>query len=247
MFCRSLDRRSSGAVISRSAAGRGIKMGRTYSALFVGNSYTFYNKLWDLFQKCAWSAGIDFTVDQVTSGGYCLAQFLDPEDPMHGEFEAKLREHHDFVILQDHSVGPIVDFERFRASVRTIAARLPRDTQAVLFETWGRHEGSGTLEKLGMTGKAMTLALAEAYGRVGRELGLPVSPVGTVFRRVYTEHPEIELYHPDLTHPSPAGSYLAALEHFTTVTGVSPERVTYDGGLDAGTAGILRAEAALGA
>lgn len=217
----------------------------TYSVLFVGNSYTYYNDLWDIFQQCAESAGYHVTVDSVTSGGYHLYQYLDSSDFQAQVFNKRVTQNtYDYVILQDHSTGPIEDYDAFAQAVKTIVDLLPEDTHVVLYQTWGRQEDSETLTKLGLTNETMTQALAEAYQKLGAELDIPVSPVGTAFRDVHVNHPEIELYNMDHTHPSPAGSYLAALTHFAVLTGDSPENVTYDGGQDPGAAQILREAAA---
>ena len=213
---------------------------RPYSALFVGNSYTYYHQLGSLFCSCARSAGCDFAADTVASGGYHLGQYLYLADPMHREFEEKIARSWDVVFLQEHSVGPILDYDGFTGAVRSIAGRLPASARVVLFETWGRREDSGTLAELGMTAQTMTDALAEAYRRAGAELGLAVSPVGEVFRHVHTHYPRIGLYEPDGSHPSPAGSYLAALIHLFTVTGALPSAVTCDGPLEPTLARALR-------
>lgn len=216
---------------------------RTHSVLFVGNSYTFFHQLGGLFCGCARSAGYDFTVGTVASGGYHLRQYLYLADPMHREFEERIARGWDAVFLQEYSTGPILDYDGFVVAVRSIAGRLPASTRVVLYETWGRREDSETLAELGMTSQTMTDALAEAYRRAGAELGLAVSPVGEVFRHVHTHYPHIGLYEPDGSHPSPAGSYLAALIHLFTVTGALPSAVTYDGPLEPALARALRSVA----
>ena len=85
-----------------------------------------------------------------------------------------------------------------------------------------------------------TEELAQAYRKVGTELGAEISPVGTAFAHVLVAHPEIELYDPDMTHPSLAGSYLAALCHFTAAYGESPLDIPFTAGLEAQTAAILQ-------
>lgn len=53
-------------------------------------------------------------------------------------------------------------------------------------------------------------------------MGYAVSAVGPAFLDVYTNHPEINLYNADNSHPSVAGSYLAALCHYAAIYGLSP-------------------------
>lgn len=78
-----------------------------------------------------------------------------------------------------------------------------------------------------MTNESMTQRLVAAYEAIGRECNMPVSAVGSAFYDVYTNHPEIELYNEDLSHPAVAGSYLAALCHYATVFGKSPIGISY--------------------
>jgi hypothetical protein len=46
------------------------------------------------------------------------------------------------------------------------------------------------------------------------------------------EHPGIDLYQTDKSHPSLAGTYLAACTAFVTLIGKSPRHLSYNGGLD---------------
>ena len=62
---------------------------------------------------------------------------------------------------------------------------------------------------------------------IAAELESALSPVGSAFYDVYTNHPEIELYNEDKSHPSLAGSYLAALCHYAAVWGKSPIGVRF--------------------
>ena len=136
---------------------------------------------------------------------------------------------------------PILDYARFERGAKALYEKIKENgAQFVFYQTWGRKTGSGDLASLKLTNESMTRALAEAYQKLGAELNVPVSPVGTVFYEIYTANPEIELYHEDMTHPSPVGTYLAALCHFTVVAGESPEKVTYRAGIDEAQAIVLK-------
>lgn len=65
-------------------------------------------------------------------------------------------------------------------------------------------------------------------------------PVGVAWSRVRSERPDIELYAADGSHPSYAGSYLAAAVICTTLTGAPFGAAPSDGLLDPDTAAYLR-------
>ncbi len=78
----------------------------------------------------------------------------------------------------------------------------------------------------------------------GARTVLYLSPAGSAFYDVYINHPEIELYQNDGSHPVLAGSYLAALCHYATVYGKSPVGVSFvPNGISADVALILQTAA----
>ena len=220
----------------------GIAKDQTYRVLFVGNSYTYYNDLWDLFTQAAESLGYTVEADHVTQGGYYLDQYLNKKD----EFGIKLmqcfaKNTYNAVFIQEQSTCPIQDYDRFEAAVKALDEKIVANgAKTILYQTWGRQENSPTLLALGWTNKGMTEDLIAAYDKAAAVIGAPVSPVGAAFYDVYTTHEEIELYDPDTTHPSLAGSYLSAMCHLATFTGADVRNVTFDAGLGEETATVLR-------
>lgn len=213
-----------------------------YRVLFIGNSYTYYNDMWDLFTNAGESLGYTITADHVTQGGYYLDQYLNTKD----EFGIKMlqcfaKNSYDAVFIQEQSTCAIQNYDRYEAAVKALDDQIRANgAKTILYQTWGRQEGSPTLLALGWTNKSMTEDLIAAYDRAADTIGAAVSPVGAAFYDVYTAHSDIELYDPDTTHPSLAGSYLAALCHLATFTGADVREVTYDAGLGDETASVLR-------
>ena len=213
--------------------------------LFIGNSYTYYNDMpTAIFERLAASLGHETEVTSITKGGYQLYRHADPADECGARVAAALsgKEPYDFVILQEQSVRPAGENAAdFYASVRDLAARI-RQTGAkpVLYATWGREPGSPTLEKHGWTSEEMTWRLAAAYEAIGRELQIPVAHVGLAFRDVLHSEVDIGLYNPDQSHPSYAGSYLAAATLLGRLLNVDPTAATFTGELTADEAALLR-------
>ena len=183
--------------------------------LFVGNSYTYYSDMPEkLFAPMAEAAGFPCRVTSVTVGGCRLSRFADAEDvPGQKLREAIAGQHYDMVVLQEHGTGPVRDAASFEKSAAALMDLLgPQAERLMFYATCGRKTGHPDLEKLGMTEAELDEALARAYDKAGSQLGLPVAHVGRAFLRHMAQHPEDELYDPDLLHPSLLGSTLAARE-----------------------------------
>lgn len=205
---------------------------KTYEILFIGNSYTFYNNMpTAYFATMAQAAGYQLNVQSITKGAYTLEKFADPKDP-YGALVANALSgttKFDFVILQEQSARPATNPGAFYDGVRPLVERIREiGAQPVLYATWGRKEGSDTLEKNNMTSEEMTWKLASAYDAIAKELDIPVVHVGIAFRELYTGT-KLELYNADKSHPSHVGSYVAALSLFCGIFGADPEDVPLSG------------------
>ena len=190
--------------------------------LFVGNSYTYYNDMPTLFSRLCGCNGKRAMVFSVTHGGRKLHENLDPNDPVTRQLDAVIAQNTmDVCILQEHSILPITDFDRFSANVTGLMDKLG-PARFVLYQTWGRKTGSSFLTEHRLTTRTMTERLRDAYAAVAHRVGADCAPVGLCFWHVWETHPEVELYDPDLTHPSYAGSCLSAMTHFRTLFGQLP-------------------------
>lgn len=205
---------------------------KNYSILFIGNSYTFYNDMPTVyFETIAKNCGYDITVTSITKGAYTLEQFADSSE-VYGAVVANALSgatHYDYVILQEQSVRPAINAPAFYDAVRTLAEKIQKiGAQPVLYATWGRKEGSDTLEKYSLTTESMTWKLAAAYDAIAKELDIPVVHVGLAFYDVHTGS-NISLYNADKSHPSTEGSYLAALALFCEIFQADPVALTISG------------------
>lgn len=196
--------------------------------LFIGNSYTYYNEMPKLLEAIAKGNGKDLQTHQVTRGGWYLHKYLDEKDEFHNKLMDLITEnHYDVCFLQEQSMCPYLDYKRFTDG----ATRLMKHMQSavdefVLYQTWARKEGSPSLEEHNLTADQFGEGIAMAYERFAGEAGLRVSPVGGCFAELRLVDPETDLYHEDKSHPSYAGSCLAALQHYKTLFGEIPENTS---------------------
>ena len=96
---------------------------------------------------------------------------------------------------------------------------------------------------MGSGGAERTVAyLSSFFSDKGHDVEI-VNISGELFYEVNTNHEEIELYDPDKSHPSYAGSFLAAITLFTKVFNEKPSVVTFNGKLSREATGILFAAA----
>jgi len=191
--------------------------------LFIGNSYTFFSDMPSVFEKLCRDNGIEADVYSVTKGGRKLYENIDVDDECTGKLNETINKNKfDWCIIQESSTYPISEFEKFEYGLTKLVEKVPSEN-FLLYETWGRKAGNKMLEELGLTNESMTFALYEAYKKMGEKLNVPVSHVGLNFYDIYCNHPEIDLYNPDLTHPSYEGTCLGALTHYHSIFGEFPE------------------------
>lgn len=220
---------------------------KTYSVLFIGNSYTFYNDMPTIyFETMAKACGYDVKVTSITKGAYTLEKFADPNDVYGKMVDNALKNPgtYDFVILQEQSMRPSLDtVDQFYEGVRKLTEKIrAAGAEPFLYATWGREAGNSKLEEYSMTNESMTWKLAAAYAAIGEELEIPVAHVGLAFYDVYSNS-QIGLYSADGSHPSAAGSYLAAMTLFGSIFGVDPVDAPFKGPASAEEEGVLRAAA----
>ena len=197
--------------------------------LFIGNSYTYFSDLPTLFADLCRANGHDVRVDSVTCGGRKLYEnlneFCSDLNP-HDDYAKKIAElidevEYDVLFLQEQSCLPILNPQMFLAGVVGLSTVIGA-WRTVLYATWGRADGSDTLIHYGWTRQSMTEGLHDSYCQAAEIAHAEVSPVGLCFAEILNKHPEIDLYDPDKSHPSYAGSCVAALSHYKTVFGEMP-------------------------
>jgi hypothetical protein len=180
--------------------------------LFIGNSYTFFNGgMGTLVQSLAAAVkgGRPLEFVEVTKGGQTLEGHW-----AEGKALAQIRKGGwDFVVLQEHSLRPLQDREkmytyakRFDDEIRKVGAK------TVFYETWARKNRP-----------EMQSGLDAAYTGIAKEVTALVAPAGLAWQAALKANPNLSLHIADLSHPTPAGSYLNACVFYETFFGRSPE------------------------
>ena len=218
-------------------------------ALFVGNSYTYYNDLPKLIADLAHSGGDSLYHDQNTIGGYSLQSHATNSNTV-----SKIQNGSwDYLILQEHSQRPSLPLSQVEAQFYPAAYTLDslfhsvRPTaQSVFYMTWGRENGDAsncaTWPPV-CTYEGMDSLLNLRYQTIADSLDAGISPVSVVWRSLRTTHPGIQLYNADESHPSLAGSFVAACTFYAVLFQKDPSLLAYNGGLDSTEAGIIKRSA----
>lgn len=194
--------------------------------LFIGNSYTYVNKLWDVIAALAKAEGHPVSVASVTEGGKTLQYFNDPAGEKGKEARGAIASGgFDIVVLQEQSLRPAVSPALFLTAAASFCEQIrAAGAEPVFYATWGRKEGAAALAQYKLTNETMTAKLNAAYCKAGEVNGAHVACVGLAFYEIYTGHPEIELYNEDGSHPSKAGTFLAALTLYRVIFGETPQK-----------------------
>ena len=218
---------------------------QSIDVLFIGNSYTGVNDLPQLFLSVATSTGDQVTVSSNTPGGSTFQQHCTNQSATYiqqGGWE--------FVVLQEQSQLPAFPLNQVQTSCFPYAAQL-NDlielhnpcAETVFYMTWGRKYGdqdnAPNYPPIG-TYEGMDSLLFERYMYMTEVNDAIVSPVGRVWRYLRNNHPEIELYSSDNSHPSLEGSYAAACSFYTTILRKDPTLITDYCGVTANVAQIIQ-------
>ncbi|MAP37516.1 MAG: hypothetical protein CL698_07700 [Chloroflexi bacterium] len=176
---------------------------KTVRMLFIGNSFTTRNDLPGLLSAIA-EAGACATIESrvIAAGGASLRRHWNA-----GAADTISDGKWDYVLFQEQSRLPIKNGKRFHENVREFVPVMKESgATMVLFMTWARkHEPEN--QKL----------LIDSYNSIGKELAATVVPVGSAWREMLEKHDTPELYAEDGSHPTLAGSYLAACVFYTTL------------------------------
>jgi hypothetical protein len=165
-------------------------------------------------------------VDVEARGGYSLRMHWKSRTAL-----MKIRNgHYSHVVLQGHSLSAIdhpdelaEDAERFHNAITASGSR------TVLYETWARKPNTSLYRKhaLVRTFDDMAGRIDTTYTGIARRLHAELAPVGGAFVRAWKSTPVVSVWGNDGSHPTLAGSYLAACVLYGAITGRDPRESTW--------------------
>jgi hypothetical protein len=176
--------------------------------LFIGNSFTARNNLPGLISDLAAARGLSVEHRLLSIGGASLRTHWNK-----GEALAAIKTgRFDYVVLQEQSTLPIKNAARMRENVLLFDEAIrAAGSKAVLYMTWARQHSPDK-----------QLDISDAYRSVGGEIDALVVPVGEVWQRYVRKHDSPVLYDKDQSHPTIAGTYLAACVFLDALFSKSP-------------------------
>ena len=188
--------------------------GKRIRMLFIGNSFTTKNDLPTLLSAIS-QAGKGITIESkvISAGGASLRRHWNA-----GAATTITSEKWDHVVFQEQSTLPVKNSNRFHENVREFVPAIKAiGAKMVLFMTWARKKEP----------ENQTL-LTDSYNQIGKELGAYVVPVGTAWQKLLAKHDKPVLYAEDGSHPTVAGSYLAACTFYATLFAGDPTKIEAD-------------------
>lgn len=210
--------------------------------LFIGNSYTYVNNLPLVFAKLAAAGDHVIKTGLIAHPDASLAN-----DVASPETEAVLRATSwDVVVLQEQSEIP--SSVSLRQTLMYPAARQlvhmirEHGTEPMFYLTWAHQDGWPANGLIGY--HSMQSAIDAGYFAIARELGVTVAPVGDAWSAILSRETRPRLWQADGSHPTIAGTYLAACVFYATIFRQSPTGLSYHADLPESDATKLQATAA---
>ncbi len=191
---------------------------RSHKILYIGNSFTQRNNLPGLLAELAAERGLNIDHELISRGGASLRTHWNS-----GQAARAIESGgYDYVVLQEQSTLPVKNAARMSENIRLFDERIRQaGSKTVLYMTWARQHAPDSQQ-----------AITDAYRTIGQELGAIVVPVGQVWQSFLARYDQPELHDRDQSHPTLAGSYLAACVFLKTLFQESPV------GLESGPAGL---------
>jgi hypothetical protein len=188
---------------------------KSLNVLFIGNSFTARNDLPGTIARLAATRGRTIQHRLISAGGASLRTHWNA-----GHAAKAIRDgHYDRVVLQEQSTLPIKNAARMRDNVRLFDEVIQAaGAETVLYMTWARQHAPDTQQ-----------AITNAYTEIGGEIDAMVVPVGVAWQRVLGKPKHPVLHDRDGSHPTPAGSYLAACVFLAAMVDEDPVGIGDDG------------------
>ena len=212
-------------VLSENINIKEVQTSKLDSVMFVGNSFFYYNNsLHNHLRKIISGDNSVETINtrSITINGSSLSwhsvdAYLDNKNI--GSFRIDSNNDNKYIESKDTSIDAVIfmdcslcsihpktkdNFHKYVAKhSETIRAR---GAEPMLFMSWPYKNK-----------KDMVFELREEFIKAANDNNILLVPAGEAFHDLNQTHPEIDLYTPDMRHPSAEGTYLAAAVVFGTL------------------------------
>jgi hypothetical protein len=192
---------------------RTLRSNNQARVLFIGNSYTYFNNLPELFSQLAASATASkaITAQMVVRGGATLQRHWEEG----GALTVLQQSRWDYVVLQEQSTLPITEPATMHKYARLFDAEIKKTgAKTIFFLTWARQNQSENQARLN-----------DAYFAIAKELQARIAPVGIAWAKAFKQDSKLVLHNEDKSHPNAVGSYLAACVLYAAIFKKSPENL----------------------
>jgi len=173
--------------------------------LYIGNSYTYFHEMPATVTAMGRTkeSPRELHAKMVAVPSATLKRHWDS-----GAAQNAIRERKwEYVVLQEQSTLPLERKERMYEYARLLHSEIKLNgARTVLFLTWARRDHPET-----------QAALSAAYQGISQELGAVVAPVGPAWEIARQNDPALSLHEQDGSHPTAAGSFLAACVLYLTL------------------------------
>lgn len=192
--------------------------------LFIGNSYTHYNSMPELFEKLARSKKVKIDVSMNAKSNHTFKMHCQRPEM----FEAIRSQKWDYVVVQGFSrelmyekeVIDTASLPYFRQIIDSVYSN-HSCTNVLLYMTWGYKNGFiNGIDTLSY--EDMSNRVQRGYEYLSELYNLSIVPIGQVWKSFRKNNPSVDIYQEDGQHPNLMGSYLIASGFYSSIFKSSP-------------------------
>lgn len=185
----------------------------TVRVLLVGNSYIYYNNLAQMIGLITDSLDTKIICKKSTIGAATLGQHWNSERGLKTK-KIIASNKFDIVVIQDNSMWPLEHKDSVLYYGRLFCNYIRANgAKPYLYNTWAREKTPQTQSSINAVYNELAVA----------ENAVNVS-VGSSFDLARKTFPNMNLFHPDGSHPSAVGTFLIALNFIKKITGTLPKK-----------------------
>jgi hypothetical protein len=212
-------------VISENINIKEVQTNNLDSVMFVGNSFFYYNNsLHNHLRKIISGDSVVETINtrSITINGSSLSwhsvdAYLDNKNI--GSFRIDSKNDNKYIESKDTSIDAVIFMD---CSLCSIHPKTKDNFHKYVAKHSETIRARGAEPMLFMScpyknKKDMVFELREEFIKAANDNNILLVPAGEAFHNLNRTHPEIDLYTPDMRHPSAEGTYLAAAVVFGTL------------------------------